>query len=132
MAGGFGRDLSAKGEKEMVAFALEWLGKLFGADFKTIVGRRYATRWNDEPWVLGAMSAASPGNADARKILMEPIGGRLWFAGEAVHETKWGTVNGAWESGVRAAEAAMRRMGALKDPDEDRPSRRRRRRDDDD
>ena len=78
------------------------------------------------------MSAASPGNADTSKILMEPIGGRLWFAGEAVHETKWGTVNGAWESGVRAAEAAMRRMGALKDPDEDRPSRRRRRRDDDD
>jgi ADP-ribose pyrophosphatase YjhB (NUDIX family) len=28
-----------------------------------------------------------------------------------VHETLWGTVGGAWESGERAAEAAIRRIG---------------------
>ena len=39
---------------------------------------------------------------------MEPLGGRVWFAGEAVHATKWGTVAGAWESGERAAEAVLR------------------------
>jgi hypothetical protein len=26
----------------------------------------------------------------------------------------WGTVDGAWETGERAAEAALRRIGALK------------------
>ena len=83
---------------------------------KKAIKRSHATRWNDEPCVLGAMSAATPGNADARRILMEPIGGRIWFAGEAVHETQWGTVNGAWESGERAAEAALAQVGALKDP----------------
>jgi hypothetical protein len=35
-----------------------------------------------------------------------------------VHETLWGTVGGAWESGVRAAEAILRKMGALRDPEE--------------
>ena len=69
--------------------------------------------------MLGAFVGAAPGEADARSVLMEPLGGRLWFAGEAVHETQWGTVAGAWESGVRAAEAALRKMGALKEPDED-------------
>jgi len=28
----------------------------------------------------------------------------------------WGTIDGAWESGERAAEAALRRIGALKEP----------------
>ena len=37
----------------------------------------------------------------------------MYFAGEATHETLWGTVDGAWESGERAAEAALRRIGAL-------------------
>ena len=39
---------------------------------------------------------------------MEPVRDRLFFAGEAVHETLWGTVGGAWESGERAADAALR------------------------
>ena len=114
VAGQFGRELSAKGEAAMVDFAGEWLASLFGSNVKSAIKRSHATRWNEEPFVLGAMSAAAPGSADARKILMEPIGGRIWFAGEAVHETQWGTVNGAWESGVRAAEAALRKLGALR------------------
>jgi monoamine oxidase len=40
---------------------------------------------------------------------MEPIGNRIFFAGEAVHETLWGTVGGAWESGERAADAILKR-----------------------
>jgi monoamine oxidase len=127
VAGDFGRDLSAQGEAAMIDFAGDWLVSLFGADVKSAIKRSHATRWNDEPWMLGAMSAAAPGEADARRILMEPVGGRVWFAGEAAHETRWGTVDGAWESGVRAAEAALRRMGALKGPEEEkRPSRRQR------
>ena len=38
---------------------------------------------------------------------MEPVRDAILFAGEAVHETLWGTVGGAWESGERAAEAAL-------------------------
>ncbi len=36
----------------------------------------------------------------------------MWFAGEAVHELLWGTVGGAWESGERAADAALKLLGA--------------------
>ena len=41
----------------------------------------------------------------------------------AVHETLWGTVDGAWESGERAAEAALRRIGAIKDAEPATPER---------
>lgn len=114
VAGSFGAEISARGEAAMVAFAIEWLTKLFGADIKNIVKRTTATRWNDMPHIYGAMSAPSPGGQPARKILMEPMGS-VFFAGDAVHETQWGTVGGAWESGERAADAALRKIGALKD-----------------
>jgi monoamine oxidase len=37
VAGSFGRDLSSQGEKAMLAFALEWLNKLFGSDVAAAV-----------------------------------------------------------------------------------------------
>jgi monoamine oxidase len=114
VAGSFGRDLSAQGEPAMVAFAVEWLTKLFGSEAAAAVKKSSATRWNAAPFALGAMSSAAPGAQPSRKILTEPIGA-MFLAGEATHETLWGTVDGAWESGERAAEAALRKIGALKD-----------------
>jgi monoamine oxidase len=114
VAGSFGRDLSAQGEKAMVAFAVEWLTKLFGSDAAAAVKKSSATRWNAAPYALGAMSAAGPGTQASRKVLNESVG-CMYLAGEATHETLWGTIDGAWESGERAAEAALRRIGALRD-----------------
>jgi monoamine oxidase len=122
VAGSFGRDLSAQGEKAMIAFAVEWLGKLFGSEAASAVKKTSATRWNAAPFALGAMSVAAPGGQPSRKVLSEPIG-CMFLAGEATHETLWGTVDGAWESGERAAEAALRRIGALRDPEPAVPAR---------
>ncbi len=132
VAGGFGRELSAKGEPAMVDFAGEWLSSAFGSNAKRAIKRSHATRWNENPFALGAMSVAGPGNADARKVLLEPLGGKIWFAGEALHDTQWGTVAGAWESGTRAAEAVLRKFGALNESGDDKPAKRKRRRGGDD
>ena len=111
VAGNFGRDLSAKGEAAMIDFAISWLTGLYGADFKNMAKRRHATRWDSEPWILGASSVAAPGAQSARRIMQEPLSGRIFFAGEAAHETQWGTVGGAWESGERAADAVVKLLG---------------------
>lgn len=127
VAGSFGRDLSAQGEKAMIAFAVEWLGKLYGSEVAAAVKKSSATRWNAAPFALGAMSSAGPGAQASRKLLTEPVG-CLYLAGEATHETLWGTIDGAWESGERAAEAALRRIGALRDPEPAAPAPKQRRR----
>jgi monoamine oxidase len=114
VAGAFGRDLAAQGEAAMVDFAAGWLAGLYGTDVKKAIKRSHATRWNHEPSALGAFSAAAPGGQGSRRILMEPLQNTLWFAGEAVHETLWGTVGGAWESGERTADAVLHRLGPLK------------------
>jgi monoamine oxidase len=110
VAGSFGRDLSAQGEQAMTAFAVEWVAKLFGSEIKSAIKKTSATRWNAAPYILGAMSAAAPGAQASRGIMSEPIG-NVFLAGEATHETQWGTVDGAWDSGERAADAALRKIG---------------------
>jgi monoamine oxidase len=130
VAGKFGADLAASGEPEMVSFALDWLTGLYGADIRKAVKRTSATRWNHEPWTLGAFSAAAPGGQWARAALAEPVRDRIFFAGEATHETLWGTVGGAWASGERAADAVLKKLGIAGAPPEpnrpaaSRPSRR--------
>jgi monoamine oxidase len=126
VGGAFGRELSGAGEEAMVDFAVQWLGRLFDADVKRRVKKSRATRWNAQDYVYGAMSVAAPGHAEARKLLTEPLG-RVWLAGEAVHETKWGTVEGAWESGVRAAESVLAHLGRGRQREE-KPAKKRKRR----
>jgi monoamine oxidase len=117
VGGRFGRELVAQGERPAVEFALEWLEGMFAVDVKTALRRTHVTNWSAEPWALGALSTAAPGGQWARRALMEPVRNRLFFAGEAVHETLWGTVAGAWESGERAANAVLRRIAGVPDPE---------------
>jgi len=118
VAGKFGRELAASGDKAMIAFALDWLAGLYGGDVRKAVKRSHATQWNNDPWTLGAFSAASPGGQWARTALAEPLRDRIFFAGEATHETLWGTVGGAWSSGERAADQALRKLGFVTEPPE--------------
>src|SRR6185437_2714297 len=107
VGGAFGRELSGRGERAMIDFAVQWRDTLFSRSVERRIRKSRATRWNAQKYVYGAMSVATPGHAEARRALMEPFG-RVWLAGEALHETNWGTVDGDWESGVRAAEEAIR------------------------
>lgn len=64
--------------------------------------------WSRDPWSRGAYSYSPPGSDRARLALAEPVGRRLFFAGEATSLTGApGTVHGAIESGWRAADQAV-------------------------
>jgi monoamine oxidase len=107
--GRFGREMSNAGDAAMRDFVAETLSAHFGADAKNFIGRSESVRWSRAPWILGAISAAAPGSGMNRRILAEPIYDRIFLAGEALHESWWGTVAGAWVSGERAADAALRK-----------------------
>ena len=115
VGGAFGRDLAAQGEAAMIAYAADWLAGLYGGDIRKSVGRSHATRWSSDPLIRGGWSSASPGGAGSRAVLREALSARLWFAGEAAHDTAWGSVEGAWETGERAANEILRSFGVLRD-----------------
>ncbi|BBF94127.1 amine oxidase [Blastochloris tepida] len=111
IGGRAGRELEQAGAAAMVAFATDTLAAHYGAGIRKAIGRTFATRWGLEPTILGAGSAAPPGAQPMRRALAQPIDNRLFLAGEATHETQWGTIGGAWLSGERAADQALRAVG---------------------
>lgn len=103
--------LEKQGEARSRAWLDGILSDLFGHHELRGMGRFRASAWGYDPWVRGAYSAARPGSRDARKNLAEPVGGNLWFAGEAASTDQFSTAHGAWISGrnavSRIAEAAV-------------------------
>lgn len=88
---------------ETVASAMKTMRRIFGAgipdpeDFQL-------TRWGLDPFSMGAYSYNAIGSTGRmRKALASPLGGKLFFAGEATHSRYFGTTHGAYLSGQRAA-----------------------------
>ncbi|MEO8313521.1 MAG: NAD(P)/FAD-dependent oxidoreductase [Pseudomonadota bacterium] len=105
----FGGDLSWELEQrgELMQFAREELRGIFGAGFVNELGASVATAWGADPLARGSYSAALPGKAHCREILGRPVIPRLLFAGEACSLHHYGTLHGAWLSGVAAAQQLL-------------------------
>jgi monoamine oxidase len=103
--GDLARELEQRGQLE--AFAREQLIDIFGADFGEKIRRASCTAWASDPYSRGAYSAALPGNAHRREQLNVAVAERLYFAGEACSIESFGTIHGAWRSGVEAAKRAL-------------------------
>ena len=102
-------ELARAGSPAAVDFALGQLRALFGSRVDRLFagGSHLVTRWDADPFVLGAYSFVRPGDTGARVALGQPLAdGRLLFAGEACHTGMAGTVAGAWISGQDAARLA--------------------------
>ncbi len=98
--------LERLGPKAMVDFGLSVLKDIGGSEVAKAVTKTHATRWGSDPFALGAYSASKPGHAKERANLAKPVGGRLFFAGEAC-SPKWATqLPGAWLTGIEAGTAA--------------------------
>jgi monoamine oxidase len=110
LAGHSGAELAENGENAMADFAIDWISSLFGTRAKKAVLRVHAMSWKKDPWTLGAFSSAPTGAQEARKTLSEPLNDVVWLAGEAVHQSFWGTVGGAWQNGERTADAVIARL----------------------
>jgi monoamine oxidase len=70
--------------------------------------------WSDDPFSLGAYSFPAAGVEQGAEQLACPISSTVFFAGEATAR-EYGTVHGAFETGLRAAkemDAALRRRGS--------------------
>ena len=95
---------------ERIAIALEQFDTLLGdvAAARAAFAGGATHDWMRDPFARGAYSYIRTGGAEARRVLAEPIGQTLFFAGEATStDGQGGTVNGAIRSGERAAREAL-------------------------
>lgn len=106
-AGAYAHTLEAQSDVHIVATAMQTLRKMYGENIPDPLQYRI-TRWAADPFSSGAYSflavGASPTDYD---MLAQPVGKRLFFAGEHTQRDHPATVHGAYLSGARAAEEIL-------------------------
>jgi monoamine oxidase len=111
LGGDHARVLCEAGERDATAAALDSLVRMLGGGIRdALTGSRLAGWWTD-PYALGSYSIARPGHASARAALRQPIGERIFLAGEASAGGGAMTVGGATLDGERAAREVAGRLG---------------------
>ena len=109
--GDHARALSTAGPDAARAHVTALLSTMIGADIgKAVTGFAFPAWWTD-PFSRGSYSVCLPGREAAREQLAQPIGGRIFIAGEATAGGGAMTVGGATLAG-RAAAAAVARIKA--------------------
>ncbi len=96
-----------KTDAELTTVAMQVLRKMFGVRLSDPVAVKQ-TRWGMDPFSLGSYSYLPPGATGRdNETLSEPVGDRLFFAGEATYQKHTSTVRGAFESGEREANRIL-------------------------
>ena len=101
-------------EADLIDRALNGVGQMFGEP--ALVREEFEGgvmhNWKHDPFARGAYSFVAVGGGDARAVLGAPVEDTLFFAGEATStDGQGGTVNGALETGARAASEAAKALG---------------------
>lgn len=94
-------------DDENVQLLLAQLRSAFGDQVGALTGS-LVTRWASDRWAGGSYSFIRAGSSSAdRDALAEPVGQRLYFAGEATHRDHASTVHGAYLSGQREGRRVL-------------------------
>lgn len=103
------RIINQLSDETLIAEAMIVLRAIYGADAPE--PEAYVrTCWQNDPFSQGSYSFQKVGLLrDDRHLLAAPVGNRLFFAGEATHPHFFGTVHGAYSSGLRAAQEILSR-----------------------
>jgi monoamine oxidase len=104
--------LRGRSEAELIDRALSSLSSLLGLRRSTIVASlvaAYHHDWNEDPFCRGAYAYVGVGGLSAQKTLARPVEDTLILAGEALDADRIGTVEGALQSGRRAARALLKK-----------------------
>ncbi len=110
LGGNWAKELEQESIQFRVDYALTELKKLFGNKISRHFIKGTATSWGTDPLTLGSYASARPGAYNMRSVLREPVGDRIFFAGEACHRSLWASVGGAHESGVEVAKIVARKL----------------------
>jgi monoamine oxidase/CRP-like cAMP-binding protein len=103
LGGSLGREMETWSEQDVSTYATTVVKDIFGAGAPAPehVSR---TAWSTDPFAHGAYTCIGV-DSSSKDIgtLAEPVGDRLFFAGEGTNPYHWGCVHSAYESGRREA-----------------------------
>ncbi|MEM7427809.1 MAG: NAD(P)/FAD-dependent oxidoreductase [Pseudomonadota bacterium] len=103
-------ELENAGVAAAVDFGLGEIVRMLGSSVRRKFLKGNYTRWGLDPYSIGAYASAEPGYAHLRRALRQPVGNRIFFAGEACHRSLWSTAAGAHLSGQATARAVKKAL----------------------
>ncbi|MCC5974908.1 MAG: FAD-dependent oxidoreductase [Rubellimicrobium sp.] len=103
IGGQFAWDLAKEGEAALIDFALGKFVSMVGSEAQSRLQSSTVTRWDNNPFTMGAYSHARPGHFTARAALERPLHERLFFAGEAMATPYAALYSGAHLHGEKVA-----------------------------
>lgn len=108
IAGDFAKQMEALSDQQIVDRVMLRLRLAYGPSVPQPTSYTI-TRWGHDPYSNGSYSYPRIGS-DERDItiLAEPVAQRVFFAGEATSKEDYGTVHGAYISGIDAAKAIIK------------------------
>ncbi|WP_438480694.1 flavin monoamine oxidase family protein [Oleiharenicola lentus] len=98
------------GDKAAADYAKAALAQMYGPELVARIrnDETKATHWGQNPWTLGAYSAALPGASKMHEELAKPVDGLVFFAGEAAGPVEFnGSLAAAYVSGLQASRAVQ-------------------------
>ena len=107
--------LASRSDDEIIALALTSLANIFKisvSELEQELVARNVIQWGNDPFALGAYSYYTPESEEATQTLLTPVGGRLFYTGEALYAgdaagAVGGTVEAALASGIAAARKIL-------------------------
>jgi monoamine oxidase len=108
--------LAGTAEDALLGLALASLASGLGvprAEVERRLEAHYFHDWRSDPFAMGAYTYVGVGGLEAHRVLARPVAETLYFAGEATcGDGSNATMEGAVQSGRRAASEALRRAAA--------------------
>ena len=102
--------LEKKGEAALAAYALECIEQVFGSNIKTKINGYICSAWAGNSLTFGSYSYSKPRQSNSRKVLRQALEEKIYFAGEACSVQHFGTVHGAYFSGIQSAKKILNSM----------------------
>jgi monoamine oxidase len=111
-AGSAAQELSDLGPEAGLARVLRWLEEASGESrLAEKLSWHHFEDWVSNPYTRGSYSITRPGGHGLREELAKPVGGSLYFAGEATAPAPhYQTVHGAYLSGKRVAQQVIEKL----------------------
>ena len=110
LAGPKANELSNETNETILRHALHSLAAIFATDvefLERLLKASFVHNWIADPFSKGAYSYKSLTTETSQKILLKPVSGTLFFAGEALSKEHFGTVEAALHSGKEVAEKIL-------------------------
>ncbi len=100
-------ELERMGVDEAISYGVDYIDTLLGTDTRKNFVNGTFTLWGQNRWTLGSYAAAAPGGLSFREVLRQPVGNRIFFAGDACHTEGSSSAARAYETGIEAAASVL-------------------------